>query len=64
MKTNNQIKNGMKEPDDFVKDGYEFKAASLDGRNRVSSYIAKKNGKVMYGTYDCKKAAYIEELYQ
>lgn len=52
---------GMKEPSDLIRKGYKLEAVSSNGRNHVCSYIAKKNGKRVYGSYDCQKAAYIEE---
>lgn len=52
---------GMKEPSAFLNDGYDLKAMSTNGRNHVTSYIAKHNERRVYGHYDYQKAEYIEE---
>lgn len=52
---------GMKEPEVLIRDGYQLQAASTNGRNHVTSYIAKRKGRRVYGHYDYQKAEYIEE---
>ncbi|MGX1195796.1 hypothetical protein [Metabacillus sp. SLBN-84] len=52
---------GMKDPDTFIKDGYQLQAASTNGRNHVTSYIARLKNKRVYGFYDYQKGQYAEE---
>lgn len=52
---------GMKEPETFIKGGYNLQAMSTNGRNHVTSYLAKHKGKRVHGHYDYQKAEYIEE---
>lgn len=52
---------GMKEPKTFIEDGYDLQAMSANGRNHVTSYIAKHKGRRVYGYYDYQKAKYVEE---
>lgn len=52
---------GMKEPEAFIQDGYRMQAASTNGRNHVTSYIARRKGRRVYGYYDYQKAEYVEE---
>ncbi|WP_078598628.1 hypothetical protein [Evansella clarkii] len=51
----------LKEPDQFQKEGYRLQAMSTNGNNHVTSYIAKKDNRRVYGYYNYQDAAYIEE---
>lgn len=52
---------GMKEPETFIRDGYQLQASSTNGRNHVTAYIAKRKGLRVHGHYDYQKAEYVEE---
>jgi len=52
---------GMKEPDAFIKDGYQLQSMATNGMNYVTSFIATLKGRRIYGYYDYQKAQYVEE---
>lgn len=53
---------GMKEPEAFSQNGYHLQAMSTNGRNHVTSYIAKHKGRRIYGRYNYQTAKYVEEI--
>lgn len=52
----------MKNFNDFTKDGYNILACSSDGNFMVTSYIAKRRGRKIYGYFNHKKGEYVEQF--
>lgn len=51
----------MKTSKQFASEGYKFLALSENGTFHVTSYIARKSGRKIYGYFDYKLNKYIEE---
>ena len=52
----------MKQVKALTADGLKLKAMSQNGNGEVTSYIAIRRGRRVYGRYDHKLNRYIEEL--
>lgn len=52
---------GMKDTSAFTQEGYTIEESATNGHNLVTSFLAIRKGKRIYGHYDYQKARYIEE---